>query len=205
MPYENFLSELSDPQRRQWLWGVFQAGERQAYAFAAAPQLFVPLTRVNYIPPGGKAGDWNPSGRIELVANADAGVLFHEIFHTVYHRSVLHAGSDVHWKEAFCDAFRYLAERELLPPPPSNWTGKIENFERMSFEEVRRAGGGAKWKAVYTYPASLIVRRAGGTMAGFRALWFGLIEARERAGRDILDDFFGYAPQTTYREWQEGA
>jgi len=203
MPFDAFLPEMSDGPRRKWLWTVFLAGQAQAWTFAKSPSVWITLRQIAYIAPGNKAGDWSSSGKIELLGNSEPGLIFHETFHTVFSRSGLHAGNDGRWGEAFCDAFRFVAERELLSPPASPWVGKIVAFENMSFEEARHAPGNARWKTIYTYPASLIVKRAGGTMAGLRTLWFELIAERQRTGVDLLDQFFGYSPEATLEEWQQ--
>lgn len=195
MPFEAFLPEQEDGPQRQWLWKVFQASERQAWLFAASPSAWVPLVRVDYAAfKGARAADWNSHGVIQVRAGDDPGVLFHETFHTVFHRSPFHAGRDIQWTEAFCDAFRFAAEREILPPPPSSWVEKIAKLSSMTYDEAGHAHHNAKWLAVYGYPASLVVRRSGGTLAGLRSLWYSLIELRRQRGGDVFDEFFGYSP-----------
>ena len=193
MAYQSFAPQLTDEPRRQWLWGVFLSAQARAYTFDA-PGRWKPLREIDYVDDLGphKRGDWNVSGRIELVGKDDTGSLFHEIFHAAFYGSPLHAGQDGEWKEAFCDAFRYVEEKELLPPPASSWVKKIDELTTMNMAQVQAMGGRYGWKFEYGYPAAIIVRRAGGTSQGLYALWNELTLLRQRTGRDVLDQYFGY-------------
>jgi hypothetical protein len=193
MSYQDFLPELTDEPRRQMIWGLFLTAEARAYAFDA-PGQWMPLRHIDYVDElgGRKKGDWNTSGRIQLVGKTDIASLFHEIFHSAFHRSYLRAGADAHWNEAFCDAFRYTQEKELLPSPASTWAKRIDEFALMNMEQAQAAPGNYKWKFVYVYPAAIVVRRSGGTSQGLYALWNELVLLRQRTGSDVLDQYFGY-------------
>jgi hypothetical protein len=131
--------------------------------------------------------------------------MFHEMFHPVFHPSefhlmpngvISHTDRDGAWSEAWCDAFRYYAERELLPEPRSGWVQRLDRLTQMTEAQVM-AEGDSFTKRKYTYPASLIVKRNGGangSMTTLRALWFDLIAKRAQAGAPVMDAFFGFAP-----------
>ena len=147
-----------------------------------------PIQRVDVGHDGAK---WLPAGVIQLSPSADPGTLFHEIFHTVFHRSALHAGQDERWGEGFCDAFRFVTERELLPGPPSDRVKKVERYPSMSFAEVMAKSGEPVHDRKYAYPASVIPRRTDLTTKGLRKLWLELNALREARGAGVLDAFFG--------------
>jgi len=192
MPFERFLPLDDNRDRRLLLWLLFRAAEKQAFRFAAAPDRWILLARVDFAP---NAGRWFPSGAIEIPRASDPGPLFHEVFHTVFHKSALHAGDDEPWGDPFCDAFRFFAEQELLPGPPSPFVRKLQDLSTRSFEESLTRSTDPGWTTKYGYPASLIVRRSGGTLAGLRELWFALQSRRRARGGDILDQEFGYSVQ----------
>jgi len=195
VPYSDFMAATQDQARRQAFWSLFRAAEREAHQFPTSPARWVPLRRVIDLPPGGATGEWTTSGTIELKPDHNVGTMFHEIFHTVVHLSEFHTGGrDGAWTEALCDAFRYAAEQELLPGPPSKWEERITRYTTMTEQEVMGTGKSSSVKQKYHYPASLIVKRSGGTMAGFRSLWFQLIALKQQRGTEVLDDFFGYRP-----------
>ncbi|MEP7119944.1 MAG: hypothetical protein ABJE95_03495 [Byssovorax sp.] len=184
-----FLVGDNEEPRKSRLWDLFRGAESHAKEFASSPDRFVVIERVEV----GKNGAlWFPSGVIQLAPNADPGTLFHEIFHTVFHRSALHAGKDESWGEGFCDAFRFVTERDLLPGPPSEWVTKVERMTSMSFDEVMAKSGDPAYDRKYAYPASVILRKTDKTTKGLRTLWFELNAAREARGGDVLDAFFGY-------------
>ncbi len=202
VPYGSFLADSDDEAKRQQLWSLFHAVEREAHAFVLSPDKWVTLVEVKLVPQQSLAGEWTTSGVIHMKPDNTPGVMFHEVFHTAFHRSVLHAGKDVHWGEAFCDAFRYAAERELLPPPPSSWANSITRFTTMTEAQAMAPGNGSLgWKRAYGYPASIVVKRSGGTMEGLRKLWFELVALKQQRGTDVLDGYFGWvAPGVTAKQ-----
>jgi hypothetical protein len=156
---------------------------------APSVRRWVPIERVEYAP-AHVSGEWSTSGVIRIKPGKDAGLLFHEVFHPKS------GDRDGAWAEAFCDAFRYYAEREFLPPPESKWARHIDRLASMS--EERALKGRKDWvKLKYHYPAALIVKRLGGpngSIESLRALWFQLLDLRRQRGGPVMDDFFGFAP-----------
>ena len=169
---EEFLPELTDEARRQWIGDFFLNAQARAYSFADLPGHWMPLHHVDYVDDLGnksKKGEWSLSGRIQLVGRTDVGSLFNDIFHAAYHRSPLHAGEDLHWKEAFCDAFRYTQEKELLPPPASSWVKKMDEYGATTMDQAQRR------PAITTGSSSTSIprrssRRSGGRRQGLYAL-----------------------------------
>lgn len=83
-------------------------------------------------------------------------------------------------------AFRFAAERELLPlarRAPGSWSAKLERSQQMTFAEVMAASGDRAH-----VPTSI--------QRGLRALWFTLLQKRAEQGGDVLDELFGHSPQT---------
>jgi hypothetical protein len=198
LPYEQFLPDTADTSRRQALWPLFHQAEAEAQAFAVPGDPWVPITRVEY---GSErhAGEWSTTGVIQMKEGKDAGLMFHEIFHAAFHKSEFnssHTDRDGTWNEAFCDAFRYFAERQLLSER-SGWVDKIDRMTTLTSEDAPDDGDGYSTRK-YKYPASLIVKRAGGpngSLGTLRGLWYELITLRRQGGgAPVLDQFFGYAP-----------
>jgi len=189
-PYDQFLTDYPDEERRKLLWKDFRAAEHEAKTFAASPERWVVIQRVVVGTSGAK---WHAGGFIELAPMSEPGTLFHETFHTVFHKSVFHAGKDRGWGEPWCDAFRYIAEREILLPPPSGWVTKLQRYMTMTFDEVMAKSGDPKHDEHYAYPASLILKETDGTVAGLRRLWFELADKSEKQGGAVLDAFFRYS------------
>jgi hypothetical protein len=192
MPYSHFLPNSQDEGRRQQFWTLFQRAEQEARQFPSSPSKWVPLVLAEYVSLATTSGEWSPDGHIELKPENQPGVMFHEIFHTVYHLSELKTPGDGRWTEAWCDAFRYAAEKELLPTP-SNWVPKMTKITTQS-EADFMGDSVSKWKTNYAWPAALIIKRSGGTMAGLHALWVQLLaQKRARGGTvPIQNEFFGY-------------
>ncbi len=70
---------------------------------------FVEVSSVEYCNrvAGGEWCDCGPRARITVNMNATPGVIAHEIFHSVFHNSPLHANSES-WGDGFCEAYRWL-------------------------------------------------------------------------------------------------
>ncbi len=206
LPYGEFLANAEDEAKRQFFWSLFHEAEAEARAFASSPGRWIPVVRVEYGRPGQAAGDWSPSGVIVLKQNADPGLLFHETFHPAFHASEFHTSAsgailsddrDGAWSEAFCDAFRYYAQRQFLPGQPSRWLHQMDHRLTLTEQAALGANGGSWSTRKYTYPASLIIKRAGGakgSIATLRALWFQLLRMRAQQGTPVMDQFFGFAP-----------
>jgi hypothetical protein len=199
LPYGDFLANADDEGRRQMFWSLFNKVEPEARAFPTSPDRWVPVIRVEYGVRGRVSGDWSPSGVVQLKPENDPGVMFHELFHPAFHLSEFHPthmDRDGAWSEAWCDAFRYYAEREFLPAPPSAWVNRIDRLMGMTQAQIFAEGDGFA-KRKYTYPASLIVKSLGGpsgSIATLRGLWRRLVAMRSQSGAPVMDDFFGFAP-----------
>ncbi len=198
LTYAGFLADSSDRARRERFWPLFHQAEAEAQAFATSREQWVPIIRVEYGAQGTASGDWTTSGVIQMKPDKDAGLMFHEIFHPAFHKSEFHVSQDDRdgaWSEAFCDAFRYYAERQLLPEPRSGWVRRLDRLTTMTESQALADTSFSRRK--YTYPASVIVKRVGGpsgSMASLRALWFQLIVMRRQTGTTVMDQFFGFAP-----------
>jgi hypothetical protein len=121
---------------------------------------------------------WIADGTIEIDPTLAPGTLFHEIFHTAFHKSRLLAGKDEAWGEAICDAFRYMMEKQLLPQEHSDWLLKIDKYSAMSYDQIMKSTADQTHDQKYSYPASLIVRAAAKDPQKFRRLWFTLLQMR---------------------------
>ncbi len=135
---------------------------------------------------------WIDDGTIEIDPDFDPGTLFHEIFHTTFHKSLLRSGKDEAWGEALCDAFRYMMEKQLLPESRSDWFLKINKYMGMSYEQIMLSTADRGHDQKYGYPASLIISMAGKDPQEFQKLWFKLLQMRKESGVDILNNFFDY-------------
>ncbi len=192
MAFSEFLSGYEDQQRRAWLWDLFRAAERQAKTFAPSSDRWIVLRQVVAKP---NRAMWIEDGTIEIDPAFDPGTLFHEIFHTVFHKSPLRAGKDEPWGEAFSDAFRYMMEKQFVDRENSGWSLKIDRFLSMSYDAVMVSSGDPGHDRKYGYPAALIVRAASKDLKEFRKLWFTLLQQREQVGSDVLNDYFKYDMQ----------
>jgi hypothetical protein len=192
MNLAEFLPDYENRERRAWLWRLFQAAEQQAKSFAESSDRWIVLRRVV---PKKQAALWIEDGTIEVDPSFDPGTLFHEIFHTAFHKSRLLAGKDEAWGEAICDTFRYMMEKQFLPQKRSDWFLKIDKYTTMSYDQIMTTTADRAHDQKYGYPASLIVRAAAKNPQEFRRLWFTLLRMREQSGVDILDNYFSYDMQ----------
>ncbi len=213
LPYGEFLANAEDEGKRQLFWSLFNRAEPEARSFASTSARWVPIAGVEYGQPGHAAGDWSPSGVIVMKHENDPGVMFHEIFHPAFHLSefhlvedgtISHTDRDGAWSEAWCDGFRYYAERTYLAPgQQSGWVGRLERIMSQTESEALGSNGGGWNKRKYTYPASLIVKKAGGqngSMATLHALWNQLRAMRAQRGAPVMDQFFGFVPPLHKRD-----
>lgn len=187
-----FLPGYENRKRRAWLWRLFQEAEQQAKMFVESADRWIVLRRVV---PKKDAALWIEDGTIEIDPSFDPGTLFHEIFHTAFHKSSLLAGKDEAWGEAFCDAFRYMMEKQLLPQKHSDWFLKIDKYTTMSYDQIMISTADRAHDQKYGYPASRIVRAAAKNPLEFRRLWFTLLRLRKQSEVDILNDLFDYDMQ----------
>jgi hypothetical protein len=196
MPYSAFLPNGDDEGKRQAAWVLYQGAEREARTFA--PGRWIPVVGVLYSSADRGAADWSANTRlIHMQDKYDATTLFHEVFHPAFHNSEFNPrpfDRDNAWNEAFCNAFRYYAEKELLPAQ-TDWARKFDRIATMS--QAEGLGNGDNRMRKYVYPAALVIKRAGGqrgSMDTFRTMWFELIAMRRQRGAPVLDEVFGFSP-----------
>lgn len=180
---------LTEKSARARLWRLFVAAEQAARGFARQPAEW---SEIRVVVESDRAL-WTVDGKIEIpMAEDPEGAMFHEVFHSAFHHSALHAGSDELWGEAFCDAFRYVMERTLLPEP-SDW---VKRMDVHLAAPVAAATVGDDQARQYWHPASLILRASSSSLEGLQRLWFRLLEKRQQVGGDILNEHFGYDVET---------
>jgi hypothetical protein len=192
MDYTNFLAGHPNEARRAGLWKYFLEVEREAKMFAGIENRWKPITSVVL---GQGVPIYVTTGKIRLNLNSD-WAMFHEIFHDTFGQSPFNQGDDKAWGEAFCDAFRYMMEKEYLPDPRTKWFAKMDHFADQTYDEVMAKSGDRHFDQTYLYPASLIVRKANRDLRQLRVLWFELELLRLRNGTDVLNTYFGYDMQT---------
>ena len=107
MDYENFLANCADNNARDKLWKLFKISEPEAKWFGSLHNNWVEIISIEQQP----KDRWFPDGKILIKALPDdLGALFHETFHSAFHRSPLwhnrlnNMGGDS-WGEGFCNAF----------------------------------------------------------------------------------------------------
>jgi hypothetical protein len=196
LPYSEFLANGEDEGKRQAAWVLYHAAEREARTFA--PGRWIPIAGVVYSTPDRGAADWSFNTRlIHMQDKYDGTTLFHELFHPAFHNSPFNTPPrqrDSSWAEAFCNAFRYYAEKEFVPGE-TPWAAKFDRIANMTEQEG--LGNGNRRMRVYVYPAALVIKRAGGrngSMDTFRKMWFDLIALHQQRGGSVLDEVFGYSP-----------
>lgn len=132
----HFLPNSQDATLRQRHWELFKYAETRAKDFSPHNRLKVKITHVY-----GGGSTWelkeNTKGasyaKIHIPATQDdLGAVFHEVFHSAFHFSPLWKDKgNNNWGEAFCDAFRYIIEREKLSNTTftcemESWMGKLD-------------------------------------------------------------------------------
>lgn len=169
------------------LSSLFLEAERIARSFVV-PKVWVPIHLVRLA----QKDNWLDSGEINVaVSEGKWGVLFHEVFHSAFHRSPLHAGGDEQWSNGFCDAFRYFLEEAHLPNPPSGWLLKLRRYLGLQPDEILVQSHDCEHDREYALPASLIVRRAR-CIDSFKLLWHKLCARRVQSQQDVCQQQFQF-------------
>ena len=195
MDKANFLPDWPDSAAREGLWKLFVAAEQEAKTFAETSERWVAIKKAETAKNGVK---WLSSGKIELNWHGHPGTMFHEIFHTVCHKSRFHEQpEDEGWIEGFCDAFRYFMEKKLLKSqPPSPWLQKMETYSSLTAQQMLKFNtGDVAYNKKYLFPAAMIISHSKKDYGEFRKLWFDLLKKRAAARGNVLNDFFGYDKQ----------
>ncbi len=117
MLHSDFLPTSYSANLRNTYWDLFQYACNRVEAFCPCNKLRV---EIRHVLDGGP--NWslkqNPEGSsfatIKVpVTHDDHGVIFHEVFHSAFHFSPLWRDhKNIKWGDAFCDAFRYILEKE---------------------------------------------------------------------------------------------
>jgi hypothetical protein len=202
-----FLPNFSkDANLKSHLWNLFQQAEAEAKQFVQDASDWYEIIEIQDIPEGQRASwCWNDSQRTAVIKVApkrdDLGVFFHEIFHSAFHHSLLHGKfgeahepQDDSWGEGFCEAFRYLMEKHLLPNTPSAWVIDMENLLKAPFSETR-ADTDSNYRG-YRYPGSLILKAANLEYSRLKELWFELLNNKSNhIGSSTLNEHFNYDVQ----------
>jgi len=118
------------------------------------------------------------NGAVTIPLNPkDKGVIFHEVGHALFAKSVFHLDRNDCWGESFAEAIRWLMEKEYL---------KNTDWLLNEFEKDKTKHGHDKEKA------ERILRRSGHSVDGFKRYWRQLIadynttDAKRKA--TFLDD-----------------
>jgi hypothetical protein len=201
MTFETFLPQLQDQSARQALWAQQQNGRKAALSFVPTAN---DIVRAQWEParpqPRGphssahKTGNWN-RGVISIIGNDDVGTIFHENFHPAFGQSIFNqaGGADAAWLEAWCDAFRYACEATFLPAISPSDVKTAALATTMTAQQVMASPN--DYLRRYLYPASLIIKASGGTMAGLLALWNSLVQQKRAHPKEaVLGAAFGYQP-----------
>lgn len=213
--YDRFLPQLADQTQRQHLWQTLQAAMDVARTFVPGKALDIHSALVQPLRKSVSStfgeGSWHSRGGVIMLeqhpgSTADnvvieTGVLLHECFHPTFYVSPFQdkrrGGTDCMWAEAWCDAFRYCAGMTILPNEPSelSWRPTAIGYSQ-THTKAQVLASKSGWACIYRYPASLIINKAGGTLAGLQALWLQLAKEKSAArGKNVFDKFFGYSPR----------
>jgi len=216
MDKEKFLPCFYDQELREKLWGLFNSVGDDAQKFAEVSNNWVEIKCVM----AGCNEKWNLVKynnniyvEIQIVVDKNnMGVLFHEVFHSAFHKSPLWHSDDLHqnryngrgmWGEAFCDAFRYFMEEKLLDK--DNQDKKSQFFENltdcltMSPEEIQDrfpahndSDHPGCHNLKFKIPTSIIIKKVNRDYGKFKNLWKELNEEYDRQSCDFLADYFNF-------------
>ncbi|MCK4781418.1 hypothetical protein KAS79_00630 [Candidatus Parcubacteria bacterium] len=196
MQKENFLPCFYDPELRERLWYLFNYAEKEAQKFAEVNNNWVGIKCVM----AGCAEKWNLVkdntiyAEIQIVVNENnMAVLFHEIFHSAFHKSFLWH-KDGMWGDAFCDSFRYFMEEKLLKE------GERSKFFREMCECLNLNSQGIQDKfsddkchnLKYKIPTSIIIKKVNRDYDKFKNLWNELKKEYDRKQSAFLEDYFEF-------------
>ena len=183
----NFFVGLNDINLRDKLRGLFNYAEKEAKSFTTNFNNWVPIKSVQS---GGN--EWSPDGNIEINNPVekkkinDLGVLFHEIFHSAFHKSPLWS-SNGEWGDPFCDAFRYFIAEKIYIKDKFYKKIRCEGYLKDSPDEILRRSRNKCWEIKYGIPAGKIICKAV-TYDGFKKLW----EKLNQEDKCSLEDIFGF-------------
>lgn len=216
MQKENFLPCFYDQQLREKFWYLFNYTEKEARKFAEVNSNWIEIREVI-----NSENDKNScDGKIFIKPKWDnLGIIFHEIFHSAFHKSALWHSDELHKNlynghgalgEAFCDTFRYFLERELLSEDEKSKSFK--NLKEclgldMTPDEIQEKFPNSNasdhpgcHNLKFKIPTSIIIKKADKSYGEFKKLWKELNERYDKHSSAFLEDYFDFK----MREKQEG-
>ena len=186
--YDRFLNNYPPEQelaKRSELWSIFDGACKEVKSFSNS---WCEITEVlcdlekNHL-------EWGKEAKIRAIPlrEDNAGAILHEIFHSAYDGSPIYNLSERNkfWGDGFCDAFRYLKEKQLKRE--SIIYSKIDVFKGNEAEIIRAIKAKDINSIQYHIPAALIVQRCK-NYEGFKMLWKDLNSAPVD-----LDSYFGFS------------
>ncbi len=208
MEKENFLPCFYDSELRERLWYLFNYAEKEARKFAEVDRNWIEIGEVI-----NSENDKNScDGKIFIKPKWDnLGVIFHEVFHSAFHKSALWYSDELHkslpndngtWSDAFCDTFRYFMERELLDEDE-----KSELFKNLKeclgldmtpdeiqdrFPNHNDPDHSGCHNLKFKIPTSIILKKANKSYGEFKNLWRELNERYDRQSAAFLEEHFHY-------------
>ncbi len=164
MKYSKFLPGVAELLRKK-AWTVFKNAEREAKQIIDGHNTFVKIKGVNE----GNKNTWEENGIITITVDRDdLGVIYHEVFHSAFHKShiwQIDENGDKQWGNGFCDAFRYLMEQKYL-------LGKDESDFMKRFQVGLKKPGQTTQNESIKRGARIIQKlNQNQTLEGFRDLW----------------------------------
>lgn len=171
MEFDEFISARDNDPFRKALWAHYQAIDRY---FRDELGFDATIHTVREINPN--ETPHHVAGTIAIsFAPEHEGAIFHELTHNLFEESVFHRNQNVvnefpngrfedpdfneTWGEGFCDAVRWLMERERLPASP--W------FQSYSTEAA------TDWRI---QRAEMILNHTGRTLPEFSRIWKALVD-----------------------------
>lgn len=152
----------------------------EARAWVGPTWKFTELSDIRWCSDRARGGLWFPPGadglaRIECGWEETIGLLWHEVFHSVFHGSPL-SKFDPAWGEGWCNAFSDVHHREFKPV----------SFAIMSAPKTLH-------EKRYLVPAQILLTQAGYDKERLRQLW--LHWNRREATPGSFSGVMGYTPE----------
>jgi len=197
MDKEKFLPCFYNQELREKLWGLFNSAEDDAQKFAEVSNNWVEIKCVM----AGCNEKWNLVkyndniyAEIQMVVDKNnMGGLFHEIFHSAFHKSFLWH-NDSMWGDAFCDSFRYLMEEKLLKENErSKFFREMLKCLNLSPQEIQDKFPDDKCHNLkYKIPSSIIIIKANNNYDGLKKLWDDLKKEYDKKQSAFLEEYFDF-------------
>lgn len=216
MRKENFLNTLDLASLRERLYKLFNHAESEAKSFAVDFSNWVHINKVTQNSNG--ICRWHESGYItidpvRLSEKDDLGAMFHEIFHSAFHKCPLWY-SDVlnknkyngygEWGEAFCDTFRYFMEEELFCGTGKYFLKISEGYLKRNPNEILKSTNDKCHDIKHAVPASILIDKAD-SYEDFRKLWAELNKAWQALNpkdENFLEAHFKFSMKKLQRRYR---